>query len=97
MIDYPYLEYDEQDQNQNYVLKTCFEAPFDGMVRFDGIPLSSLTDWWNVQNNTNSGSEVNTDILLSGSNGSDHGDPSCYIESFLPYGDGRFMDRAGMF
>ena len=97
VIDYPYLEYDEQDQNQNYVLKTCFEAPFDGMVRFDGIPLSSLTDWWNVQNNTNSGSEVNTDILLSGSNGSDHGDPSCYIESFLPYGDGRFMDRAGMF
>ena len=97
IMDYPYPDYNEVGQNQAFVLKTCIEAPFDGMVIFDTIPLNNNTEFWNVQNNTNAGSEVNTDFCLSGANGSDHGDPSCYIDGVLPYGDGWLIDRAGMF
>ena len=62
VIDYPYPSYNEVGQNQAYVLKTCIEGALGGLVRFDALPLNNVTEFLNVENNTNSGAEHNTDM-----------------------------------
>ena len=96
VMDYPYPSYSEVGQNQCYVLKTCIESAFDGLVRFDALPLNNVTEFLNVQNNTNNGSEHNTDMGGLGCIGSDHGDPICYLDGLLPYGDGRLTQKLGL-
>ena len=96
VMDYPYPSYMEVGQNQCYVLKTCIESAFDGLVRFDALPLNNVTEFLNVQNNTNNGSEHNTDMGGLGCIGSDHGDPICYLDGLLPYGDGRLTQKLGL-
>lgn len=96
VIDYPYPSYNEVGQNQCYVLKTCIESAFDGLVRFDALPLNNVTEFLNVQNNTNNGSEHNTDMGGLGCIGSDHGDPICYLDGILPYGDGWLTPKMGL-
>ena len=82
VMDYPYPAYNEVGQNQAYVLKTCIESAFDGLVRFDTLVLNNVTEFQNVFNNTN--------------NGSDHGDPICYLNGIQPYGDGWLTPRMGL-
>ena len=96
VIDYPYPSYNEVGQNQAYVLKTCIEGALGGLVRFDALPLNDVTEFLNVENNTNSGAEHNTDMGGLGCIGSDHGDPRCYLDGMLPYGDGAFTPRMGL-
>ena len=96
IIDLPYADFNEVGQNQAYVLKTCIEAPFDGLVIVDTIPLNNNTEFFNVLNNTNNGSEVNYDIGGLGATGSSHGDPVCYLDLLLPYGDGYWTQRIGL-
>ncbi len=96
VMDYPYPSYMEVGQNQCYVLKTCIESAFDGLVRFDALPLNNVTEFLNVQNNTNNGSEHNTDMGGLGCIGSDHGDPICYLDGLQPYGDGRLTQKLGL-
>ena len=96
VMDYPYPSYNEVGQNQCYVLKTCIESAFDGLVRFDALPLNNVTEFLNVGNNTNNGSEHNTDMGGLGCIGSDHGDPICYLDGLLPYGDGRLTQKLGL-
>ena len=96
VMDYPYPSYNEVGQNQCYVLKTCIESAFDGLVRFDALPLNNVTEALNVQNNTNKGSEHNTDMGGLGAIGSDHGDPICYLDGLRPYGDGRLTQKLGL-
>lgn len=96
VIDYPCLTINEISQNQGYVLKTCIEEALGGLVRFDLPELNSATESANVWNNANSGAEFNYDIGGLGTVGSDHGDPQCYTEGLLPYGDGHMTQRMGM-
>lgn len=96
VMDYPYPSYNEVGQNQCYVLKTCIESAFDGLVRFDALPLNNVTEFLNVQNNTNNGSEHNTDMGGLGCIGSDHGDPVCYLDGIQPYGDGWLTPKMGL-
>ena len=96
VIDYPCLTINEISQNQGYVLKTCIEEALGGLVRFDLPELNSATESANVWNNANSGAEFNYDMGGLGTVGSDHGDPQCYTEGLLPYGDGHMTQRMGM-
>lgn len=96
VIDYPYPSYNEVGQNQAYVLKTCIEGALGGLVRFDTLPLNDVTEFLNVQNNTNCGAEHNTDMGGLGCIGSDHGDPRCYLDGMLPYGDGALTPKMGL-
>lgn len=96
VVDYPYVSYNEVGQNQAYVLKTCIEEALGGLVRFDLLPLNNATEFANVWNNANSGAEFNYDIGGLGTIGSTHGDPQCYTEGLLPYGDGNLTRRMGM-
>ena len=96
VMDYPYPAYNEVGQNQAYVLKTCIESAFDGLVRFDTLVLNNVTEFQNVFNNTNNGSEHNADMGGLGCIGSDHGDPICYLNGIQPYGDGWLTPRMGL-
>lgn len=96
VIDYPYMAFNEVGQNQAYVLKICIEEALGGYVRFDLLPLNNATERMNVWNNANNGSEYNYDIGGLGTIGSDHGDPQCYTEGLLPYGDGSLTKRMGL-
>lgn len=96
VIDYPYPDYNEVGQNQGYVLKTCIESALGGLVRFDLLPLNNATEFLNVANNTNCGAEHNCDMGGLGAIGSDHGDPQCYTEALLPYGDGYLTPKMGL-
>lgn len=96
VIDYPCLTTDAINQNQGYVLKTCIEEATGGLVRLDLPEINSATERANVWNNANSGAEFNYDIGGLGTVGSDHGDPQCYTEGLLPYGDGHMTQRMGM-
>lgn len=96
VIDYPYVSYNETGQNQAYVLKTCIEEALGDQVRFDLLGLNNATEFLNVWNNTNNGSEFNYDIGGLGTIGSAHGDPQCYTEGLLPYGDGNLTKRMGL-
>ena len=66
------------------------------LVRFDLPELNSATESANVWNNANSGAEFNYDMGGLGTVGSDHGDPQCYTEGLLPYGDGHMTQRMGI-
>ena len=96
IIDFPCLTINEVSQNQGYVLKTCIEEALGGLVRLDLPELNSATEQANVWNNANNGAEFNYDIGGLGTVGSDHGDPQCYTEGLLPYGDGHMTQRMGM-
>ena len=96
VIDYPYVSYNEVGQNQGYVLKTCIEEALGGLVRVDLLPVNDATEFLNVQNNTNCGAEINCDMGGLGAIGSDHGDPQCYTEALLPYGDGYLTAKMGL-
>lgn len=96
VIDFPYVDYNEVGQNQGYVLKTCIESALGGLVRFDLLPLNNATEFLNVSNNVNNGSEINQDMGSLGAIGSDHGDPQCYTEALLPYGDGYLTENMGL-
>ena len=96
VIDYPYPGYNEVGQNQGYVLKTCIEEALGGLVRFDLLPLNNATEFLNVSNNVNCGAEINYDMGALGAVGANHGDPQCYTETLLPYGDGRLTAKMGM-
>lgn len=96
IIDYPYASYSEVGQNQAYVLKTSIETALDGLVRFDLLPLNNTSEFYNVANNTNYGSERNYDMGGLGTIGSSHGDPKCYTEGILPYGDGALTQYMGL-
>lgn len=95
VIDYPFCDYLETTQNQTYVLKQCIENALGGLVVFDAIPCPDQDAWSGVWNKTNDGSEVNYDLWILGNVGSDHADPICYTESFLPY-DSYCIERFGM-
>lgn len=96
VIDYPCSNYNEVGQNQGYVLKTCIEQALGGLVRVDLPACNNATEFLNVWNNTTCGAEFNYDIGGLGTIGSDHGDPQCYTEGLLPYGDGHMTQRMGM-
>lgn len=96
VIDYPHVDYNEVGQNQAFVLKTCIEEALGGLVRFDLLPLNNATEILNVANNTNCGAEINYDMGGLGAIGSAHGDPQCYTEALLPYGDGYLTAKMGM-
>ena len=83
-------------QNQAFVLKSSVESALGDKVRFDLIPVNNSTEYLNVMNNINSGAELNDDIGCLGAIGSDHGDPQCYTEALLPYGDGYLTRKMGM-
>lgn len=96
VIDFPYSDFSEIGQNQAFVLKTCIEDATGGLVRFDLIPLNNSSESSNVAVNTNSGAEHNCDMGGLGAIGSDYGDPQCYTEALLPYGDGYLTPHLGL-
>lgn len=96
VIDFPHAAYVEMNQNQAIVLKTTIENALGGLVRFDVLDANDSTEWMNVVNNVSNGSEINTDMGSLYTIGSDHGDPRCYLEGLLPYGDGGLTEAMGL-
>ena len=96
VIDYPTMTYNEVSQNQGYVVKANIETTLDGLVRVDTLPIADYAEYANVLNNVNSGAEINYDMGGLSGIGSDYGDPQCYLEGMLPYGDGLMTMRMGM-
>lgn len=96
VIDYPTVTYDEVSQNQSYVLKTCMENTLNNLIRVDNLPINDYSEFANVLNNVNNGSEVNEDMGGLSIIGSDYDDPQCYLEGLLPYGDGLLTYRMGL-
>ena len=96
VLDYYNPVIDETSARQSYVLKTCIESGTDGNVFVDLIDMNAWSERNNMLNNVNYGYEVNEDMGGLGTVGSDHGDPQCFTEGLLPYGDGYMVIRMGL-
>ncbi len=96
VLDYPTPTYSEVSQNQSYVLKAGVEEVLEGLVRVDLPEINDSTEFSNMLLNVSGGAEVNEDFGGEGYVGSDHSDPQCYLEIYLPYGDGRHTFRMGL-
>ena len=96
VLDYYNPVIDETSARMSYVLKTCIESGTDGNVFVDLIDMNAWSERNNMLNNVNYGYEVNEDMGGLGTVGSDHGDPQCFTEGLLPYGDGYMVIRMGL-
>lgn len=96
IIDYPHVAYNENGNNQAYVLKTSIESALDGLVVFNLIGCNDAEEVRNVDFNTQNGSEHNCDVGGMGGLGADYGDPECYLNAIKPYGDGYATPKMGL-
>ena len=96
VIDYPTITYNEVSQSQGHVVKVCMEEALGNLVRVDNLPINDSTEYVNVLNTASCGAEINEDMGGLSGIGSDYGDPQCYLEGLLPYGDGLMTLRLGL-
>ena len=72
------------------------EEALGNLVRVDNLPINDSTEYVNVLNTASCGAEINEDMGGLSGIGSDYGDPQCYLEGLLPYGDGLMTLRLGL-
>ena len=82
--------------NRANVLKQSIEKNTDGLVQVNLIPAVDGKEWQNAVYYFESGKEANFDLNDYTGWGPDFGDPSTYLDTLMPYGDGSMSKSFGV-
>ena len=96
-IEVPYPSNSEAYTNKETALKQSIEATFGGKVVVDLIECVDYDGWYNAGYYTDSGKEANYGIYDLSGWGPDYGDPSTYLDTFLPDYAGYMIKCIGIY
>ena len=96
-VDLPYLASNEVYTNKANSLKQSIEASLGGKVQVVLVACDDPDSWYNAGYYTDSGKEANYSIYDLSGWGPDYGDPSTYLETFLPDYAGYMIKCIGIY
>lgn len=97
VIDLPYASNDERFTNQANAFKQSTEASLNGLVKVNLVEAKSYDEWYYAGYYTSYGYEANYDIYDLSGWGPDYGDPSTYLDTFLPDYAGYMIKCIGIY
>lgn len=97
VIDLPYASNDENYTNKANAYKQSLEASLDGLVTVNLVEAKSYDEWYYAGYYTSYGYESNYDIYDLSGWGPDYGDPSTYLDTFLPEYAGYMIRCIGIY
>ena len=96
-IDLPYASNDETYTNQANSFKQSVEASLGGKVIVNLVACADYDAWYNAGYYTDSGKEANYTVYDLSGWGPDYGDPSTYLDTFLPDYAGYMIKCIGIY
>lgn len=96
-IDLPYPSNNTNYTNQKNALKQSVESVLGGNVIVNLVECTSYDEWYAAGYDTNAGNEANYHIYDLSGWGPDYGDPSTYLDTFLPDYAGYMIKCIGIF
>ncbi len=96
-IELPYFTSSEIYTNRANSAKQSIESALGGKVKVALIALDDIYDWYYAGYYANSGAETNYDFYDCSGWGPDYGDPSTYLDTFLPNYSGYMTMMLGIF
>lgn len=96
-IDLPTFSGSETFNNMAVALKKSIEDSLDGYVVLNLVECATSTDWYNAGYYTDFGNEANYDLYDVSGWGPDYGDPTSYLDTFLPDYAGYMVKCIGLF
>ena len=96
-VDLPYLASNEVYTNKANSLKQSIEASLGGKVIVNLVACDDPDSWYNAGYYTDSGKEANYTIYDLSGWGPDYGDPSTYLDTFLPDYAGYMIKCIGIY
>ena len=96
-IDYPVFSGSEVYKNSGMAMKKSLEDALDGYVVVNIVECATSQDWYNAGYYTDYGNEANYDVYDVSGWGPDYGDPSSYLDTFLPDYAGYMVKSIGLF
>ena len=97
VIDYPYPSNSELFTNVANALKQSVEKTLDGLVVVNLVACVDSEGWYYAGYYTDFGYEANYDVYDVSGWGPDYGDPSSYLDTFLPDYAGYMIKCIGIF
>ncbi|MCD7750216.1 MAG: ABC transporter substrate-binding protein [Lachnospiraceae bacterium] len=95
-VDVPRATYSETSRQSAEVYKETVEEIFGGLVIVNTIESDSYDMYTAAGYGNDYGYEMNYDIQFNSGWGPDYGDPSTYLDTMLPYGDGYMTINLGL-
>ncbi len=83
--------------NRGQAYKQSVEDALGGLVKVNLLDCPTADDWYNAGYYTELGSEANYDVYDVSGWGPDYGDPSTYLDTFLPEGAGYMVKCIGIY
>ena len=97
VVDYPYASNSEIYVNTAMALKKSIEDALGGLVEINLISCVDYNEWYYAGYYTDFGYEANYEIYDLSGWGPDYGDPSSYLDTFLPDYAGYMIKCIGIF
>ena len=97
VVDYPYASNSEIYTNVAMALKKSIEDALGGLVEINLISCVDYNEWYYAGYYTDFGYEANYEIYDLSGWGPDYGDPSTYLDTFLPDYAGYMIKCIGIF
>ena len=97
VVDYPYASNSEIYTNTAMALKKSIEDALGGLVEINLISCVDYNEWYYAGYYTDFGYEANYEIYDLSGWGPDYGDPSTYLDTFLPDYAGYMIKCIGIF
>lgn len=96
-IDYPYPSNSEVYANSSMAMKKSVEEALDGLVVVNLVSCADYNEWYYAGYYTDFGYEANYDTYDLSGWGPDYGDPSSYLDTFLPDYAGYMIKCIGIY
>jgi len=97
ILDLPYASNNQNYTNQANAFKQSVENALNGMVTINLVVCNSYEEWYYAGYYTDYGYEANYDIYDLSGWGPDYGDPSTYLDTFLPDYAGYMIKCIGIY
>ncbi|MGN0142307.1 MAG: ABC transporter substrate-binding protein [Roseburia sp.] len=97
LVDYPYPSVDERYTNKANAYKQSVEAALGGKVIINLVDTTDYDGWYYAGYYTSYGYEANYDMYDLSGWGPDYGDPSTYLDTFLPDYAGYMIKCIGLY
>ena len=97
VIDYPYPSNNEPFANSAMAMKKSVEESLGGLVVINLVSCVSNDEWYYAGYYTDFGYEANYDVYDLSGWGPDYGDPTTYLDTFLPDYAGYMIKCIGIY
>ena len=97
VVDYPYPSNNEVFANAAMAMKKSVEESLGGLVVINLVSCVSIDEWYYAGYYTDFGYEANYDVYDVSGWGPDYGDPTTYLDTFLPDYAGYMIKCIGIY